>query len=419
MNIKPLILVVDDEQAILVTLKHALLDEGFDVVTLDDGAKTLDLIGQLIPDVVLLDIFMPGCNGLDLLRAIQSQYPQQNVIIMSGFGTIPIAIEAMRSGALDFIEKPLSLDELLVKLTKLIISTPADDQHNNSSQQELLSYGIVGASELFTEFMHQVAMIIPLQHPVLLYGPHGSGKSLIVRYIHKKMKTDKPLYIFDCAEPFAIDEAGVLSAGVLFIKNIQLLDHQQQKDVLALIRRYKDTVRIIASALPDLFQRFRQGTFSGPLFFELNVLPLEIIPLNKRRYDIPLLVHHFLAKANERYNKQVAISADGMRLLRDYDWKGNIQQLEWSVYTIVARVQSGILTSENLVSYLADYPTNFVSEQSFTRFSSLEEALNHFEQTFLHHLLKQHHFNLAQLSAHLNISQQQLEAKLTKFNLAL
>jgi len=190
MNNSPLLLIIDDEITILKTLKEALEDEKFRVETLSDGNKSLDLIGKLIPDLILLDIFMPNCNGLELLKKIKKEYPQQKIIIISGFGNIPMAIEATKNGALDFIEKPLNLDDILSKI--LFLKKENHQKPTNKTETKNLEiYGIVGQSYLFLELIQQAEQVANLSLPLLIYGQHGTGKTLLSKYIHQKSPLSK------------------------------------------------------------------------------------------------------------------------------------------------------------------------------------------------------------------------------------
>ncbi len=184
MNSSPLILVIDDEATILTTLKEVLEDEGYRTETLSDGNKTIQTIGKLIPDLVLLDIFMPNCNGLELLEQIKKEYPHQKTMIISGFGNISIAIKAVKKGALDFIEKPLNLDVILSKIDFLKNKKNKQSKKNTRNNQRK-NNGIIGSSYLFLELIQQINLIKNLNFSLLIYGEHGTGKTLFAKYIHK------------------------------------------------------------------------------------------------------------------------------------------------------------------------------------------------------------------------------------------
>lgn len=227
---EPSLLIIDDEDAILETLQASLEDEGFTVQTLNDGSKILDTIGTLVPDAILLDIFMPNINGLELLEKIKREYPMQPVIIISGYGTVPMAVDAIKKGARDFIEKPLNLEEVLTKLSflKEDASTLSSIEHTEAINLNRLD--IVGQSELFLEFMTQVRKTAALKIPALIYGLQGTGKSLIAHYLaFCHFQQDKVIKTIDCTQQDNFKEKLMPTDGTIFFKNIQELSNDNQK----------------------------------------------------------------------------------------------------------------------------------------------------------------------------------------------
>ncbi len=417
---EPSLLIIDDEEAILETLQASLQDEGFVVQTLNDGSKTLDTIGTLVPDAVLLDIFMPNINGLDLLEKIKREYPVQPVIIISGYGTVPMAVDAIKKGARDFIEKPLNLEEILTKLSFLKEDSPAQSPIEHQDILNLNHFGIVGQSELFLEFMTQVRKTASLKIPALIYGLQGTGKSLIAQYLaFCHFGQNKAFKIIDCTQQDNFQNNLIPINGALFFKNIQELSSNNQKKVLEFIIAHDATTKIIASALPDLFTRMQHGFFNNMLFYKLNSIPLEIVPLNKRRYDIPLLTDHFLSKANALLEKSALLNTRSIRILRNHSWLGNITQLKNVIDCAVASTtdQNRVITPEMITSYLPESSIFFAEEQSFTQFNSLNHATEQFEKKYLLYLLKKHRYNLEQLSEFLKVPLAELKTKVYKFDL--
>lgn len=415
---KNIILIVDDEIAILKTLKDALEDEDFFVHTLSDGSKTLSTIGDLIPDLLILDIFMPNINGLNLLEQIKTEYPNQQVIIISGYGTVSIAVDAIKKGARDFIEKPINLDDILNKIN-FIKQNESEIIQNNENIEDLKQFEIIGKSELFLEFINQVKKTAPLKTPSLIYGQHGTGRSLIAKYLaYHHHQNNKPFIEIDCSQKNQLESLN-LSDGTIFFKNIHELGIEDQKEALRFIKKHKDYIKIIASSLPDLFVRVRNGLFNDILFYELNNIPLEIIPLNKRRYDIPLLAYHFLNKTNNLMKKNSVFHTNSLRILRNHNWSGNITQLKNIVEYSVRNLTDGnnVITPEMLESLLPEVNIPYTQEQSFTTFCSLDEATEYFEKKYLLYLLKKHHYNLEQLGESIKISLPELKAKIYKLNL--
>lgn len=421
----PIILVIDDEPAILKEIKSSLQDEGYYVDTLDTPAKAIDLVGQLVPDLVLLDIFMPGFNGLELLTKIKQEFPLQKVMIISGFGTISIALDAIKLGAIDFIEKPLNLDELLQKLIFLKKDLSSTVTTESLPAQHYKTFGIIGQSYLFCELMQSVDQLAPLSLPILLYGEHGVGKTLIAHYLHhKKFQNISNFVIYDCHHEELFKElATILTsdfAGTIYLKHLHRLSLQGQQELLKILKNFSSShVRYIASSCESLFGRVRNNTFNASLFHFFNVTPLEIPSINKRRHDIPLLVSHFLVEQNAALQRHSVMSVAGLRMLRNHVWVGNVGQLQDFIATMVAALPSGdhVITAEFMQQYLPDPVQMGVEEQAFTRFSSLQDALNTFEKQFLLYTLKKNKYDLEQVSDRLSLNISQLRDKMLELQI--
>ena len=427
----PLLLIIDDEAIILETLKDALEDEGYRVEILVDGKKALDLIGRLVPDLVCLDIFMPGVNGLDLLEKIKKEYPQQRVMIISGFGNIPVALDAMRKGAMDFIEKPLNLDDILNKIEFLKSENKEKKMGyvsaNGGMDDELLDYGIVGQSNLFLELIRQVGHLAKLHFPILIYGQHGTGKSLIADYIHKVSNYSfGDFCLFDCAAEKDVEkklDCAFHGTGTLFFKNIHALSLVYQKKLLTYLEKTYDNkrLRIIASSSKSLFGLMQKDKFNSLLFHKLNITPIEIPPLDKRRYDIPLLIDCFLKQSNAKYKKSVLFANSSVRTLRNRNWVGNVRELKLLVEKIVFLMPKDepVVMQQFLQKHLCEKDLSIVQEQSFTQFSSLQEAIEAFEKKFLLYHLKKNSYDLSQVSDRLCLNIPQLRDKILKLGIAV
>ncbi len=345
----PLILIVDDEKAILKTLKDALTDEGFRVETLSQGKKALDLIGKLIPDLLLLDIFMPNCNGLELLSQIKKEFPDQKVMMISGFGNIPIAIEAIQKGAIDFFEKPLNLDEILHKIAFLKESDRKIKEVTpyQADKNLLRKCGVIGESNLFLELIEQTERLAPHSIPILISGEVGTGKTLLARYIHEKSSL-KNLVTIDCQTLEESTSKNIFAKHMLeqtpetfYLKHVDLLSNANQKNLLLVLEKKENkTCRIIASTRKSLFHAMREEQFNTSLFYHLNRAPLEVPPLRKRAYDIPLLLNHYLAHYNRIHNKTITLTTQSIRQLKNHSWPGNIVELK-------SFLQNLVVTSDN------------------------------------------------------------------------
>lgn len=411
----PSLLIIDDEPAILKMLKASLCDEGFKVTTLENPTIALSLIGELIPDLILLDIFMPTVNGLSLLEAIKKEYPAQKIIIISGFGTIAMATTAIKKGALDFIEKPLNFDEILQKL-QFLKEPIIDLQDTNTADKPLL----IGESYLFKEMIRSINQLAQTDLPLLIHGQHGTGKATIAHYISSCSNKEYPFFSIDCA---LFDEQNLAclsdkTHGTLFLKNINFATMGQQTSILKFIEQ--TPLRIIASSTQQLYLLQKEQLFLSSLFFKLNIAPLEIPPLAKRRYDIPLLINYFLDAQNSLDDKKVTFSTASIRQLRNAALPGNITQLKKIIQNLVQQsTPHACISPKNLLPYLGEPTNHLIEEQSFSDFTTLEEATNSFEKEFLLYHLRKSKFNLSEVSDTLDLKIHQLHAKMQKLNIEL
>lgn len=416
----PLILIIDDEPAILKTLKDVLTDEQYQVETLSDGNKALNLIGKLVPDLILLDIFMPNCNGLELLEKIKKEYPDQKVMMISGYGNIPIALEAIQKGAIDFIEKPLNLDEILQKIEQTKKQSLATTHTNNKAS--LLEYDIAGQSNLFLELIWQAENLAPHAFPILIYGEHGVGKSTLAQFIHKKSLLRKQPYVtINCEtttqETFQ-QELAKEKQQTIYLKHVNRLSKELQITLLMVMEK-EPQIRIIASCTQSLFKLSEQGKFNNSLFYLLNKAPLEVPPLRKRAYDIPLLLNHYLSHYNLKYKKRAILNSHAIRILRNYKWLGNITELRNIIEKLIltCNAENQVINQDSIYNVIGEKNIGIIEEQSFKRFSSFDEATNAFEKKYLLYLLRKNHYNLDQTCNHIQFSSTQLKNKLIELKI--
>lgn len=420
MKTKPLILIIDDEESILQSLQEVLQDEEYQVETLSNPANALYCIGQLIPDLILLDISMPHCNGIDLLKKIKKEYPTQDVIMISGYGTIATALDAIKNGARDFIEKPLNLDEILTKLDYLKKSNSIILEKNDNNN--LIEYGIIGESYLFLELISQLKKIAPLKLPLLLYGPHGSGRSLLAHFVYHQSSLPGDFITIDCSSELTEKDLDKCfeKPGTVYFKNIDQLSFSFQKKVLSRLNALDQSkIRVIASAIPHLYEQVNKQIFNASLFYKLNATPLEIPALNKRRHDIPLLIAHFCEEIKKQTNKKIIFPHSSIRILRNKNWPGNVLELKQCIekISLLHLHDYSIITPEELRTYLSEKDVELVQEQTFTTFNSLDDARNHFERNFITYLLKKNNYNVDQVSDRLRIDITQLKSKLLELNI--
>ena len=364
---KPLILVVDDEPAILKMLQGSLEDEGFRVETLSRGNAVLETIGKLV----------------------------------------------------GFIEKPFTLADVLEKLaftkqttSQAIPETPIERSY------------LVGESALFHELLSQARILAPLPLPVIIYGPSGCGKAALARYIHDMSQhADAPFIIADHTTILALNDQQLANTATLLVKHLDKADEAYQERILDIICNYPH-IRVIASSASSLFSRMQQGLFDSSLFCKLNVTPLEIAAINKRRYDIPLLINNFLHDANNTHGTSIMLSTDAIRLLRNHQWTGDIAQIKQFIERLVAQATHTMgspvtITALQLKNMLPECPTLFFEEQSYTRFDSLDTATHEFQREYVSHLLKKYRYDINQLAEFLNISVDTLHDTMHKLHITL
>jgi len=417
---KPIILVIDDEPAILSAMASVLQDESNSVETTTSPDVALEMIGSLVPDLVFLDIFIPNTNGIDLLMRIKKEYPAQKVIIMSGYGNISLAVQALKQGAIDFIEKPFSMDDILDKVAQYC--SVRNEQEKNSILSQ--SNKLIGESYLFKELIQYVHLIIPLDNHLLIYGPRGVGKNHLSHYIHtQKYKNGDAVYIEinGLENPsLEIDYALFNQDGSMIVKHVDALSRDAQKKLLSVMERATTKVRVFCLTDKNLYKQVIDGLFSEDLFYSLNSTPIEIPSLNKRRFDIPLLVHHYLTHINTATARSLSCSTQAMRLLRNYTWTENCRELKQLLETVTKNMPpDASISIDHLQTLLHNADLHLIEEQRFQRFTSLHEATQSFQKKFLLYQLKKNRYDLDQVSNILSMDVIELRNELNRLDISL
>jgi two-component system response regulator AtoC len=360
------ILVVDDEENIRLVLRTLLRKNGYEVETAEDGEQAIAQLDRFDPDVVLTDVRMPKVGGLDLLGTLQAKGHRATVIVMSAYGSVDLALEAMKAGAYDYIQKPFKQDEMLLVLKKAEERESLRRENRKLRAQvesEHTFQSILAKSAPMKEVFRTIAKVADFKTTVLVNGESGVGKELVARAIHDRSpRKHKPFVAINCgaipenlleSELFghkkgaftdaSSDRRGLFeeaSGGTLFLDEIGELPLLLQVKLLRVlqeetIRRLGDSkdikvdVRVIAATHRDLAADAKAGRFREDLFYRIHVLSLPIPPLRDRREDIPVLVDHFLARNNERLGTKLrGLSSEAQRLLLEYGWPGNVRELE-------------------------------------------------------------------------------------------
>ena len=383
------ILIIDDEETMRDSCRQTLSRDGHRVEAAEDGSKGLALLEAESFDLVILDLKMPGLSGMDVLKRIKEDDPESVVIVITGYATIESAVEAIKSGAYDFIPKPFTPDSL-----RAIVKRALDKRElvleNVLLRSELkASLGpevIIGQSKSMKKVEELVQKVGPTDTTVLISGESGTGKELVARAIHRcSSRKDKPFVAVDCgslvenlfeSELFGHVKGSFTGAtatkygrfelangGTLFFDEIGNIGINIQTKLLRVIQEREITkvgssqvvkvdVRIVAATNMDLQKGIEAGTFREDLFYRLSVVPISLPPLRQRKDDIPFLANYFLKKYNKKRKKDVtAISDRAMKALFEYDWPGNVRELENAIERAVVLAEDEVVRSSDLLYY--------------------------------------------------------------------
>ena len=447
------ILVVDDETSILQSLEGILTDEGFEVVIAESGLEALEKVQEEMPDLVLLDIWMPGLDGIETLEKIKGLYPTLQVIMMSGHGNIETAVKSTKVGAYDYIEKPLSLEKLLLSINNALAHSRLVEEVHFLKEKEMKKHNIVGNSAAMAELKEQIRIVAPTNAWVLISGENGTGKELVAHTIHRlSRRSQNPMVEVNCAaipeeliesELFGHEKGAFTGAstmrkgkfdsaheGTIFMDEIGDMSLKAQSKTLRILQEQKFErvggsktievdVRVIAATNKDLEKEIEKGAFREDLYFRLNVIPMRVPSLRERVDDIPDLVNEFV--------KEFALSAkvepkqfpsETLDLLQKYDWPGNVRELK----NLIERL---MIMSPAPVIGIKDIPAPFNQSPKSVRvgvelgFStdSLKEAKGEFEKAFIEEKLNEYNGNISQTAEAIGIERSNLHKKIKQYNL--
>ncbi len=463
----PKVLIIDDERNIRRTFKMVLASEGMDVDVAESGEDGLVLFQADRPDVVILDVQLPGMNGIDVLRQIQAEDAGLPVIMVSGHGTIATAVEATRHGAFDFLEKPLSKERLLVALRNAL------DVRNLSNEVRTLRARVnrrhlmVGESAPMQAIRRQIQQVAGTNARVLILGESGTGKELVARSIHEASdRRDKPFVKINCAAiPEELIESELFGAvkgsytgavqtrdgkflqadgGTLFMDEIGDMSLKAQAKVLRALQEgeiervgdnktYTVDVRVLAATNKDLGLEVKAGNFREDLFFRLNVVPLQVPALRDRPTDIPLLAEYFLAGYQDEHGlNQRYFTHESLAALQGFDWPGNIRELSNAVERLAILSTSQSIGPQDLAGCgIGDDPTDAgaVDQRSGQKrilppdlslvlaAGGLVAARQQFEKEVIVAALLQSEGNVSQAARVLGIDRTNLHKKIQAFGL--
>jgi two-component system, NtrC family, nitrogen regulation response regulator NtrX len=449
------ILIVDDEESILTSLSSILQDEGYDVVTVKNGGEALRVYTMDPPDLMLLDIWMPEMDGMETLRRVRELVPTAQVMMMSGHGSIETAVKAIKLGAYDYIEKPLSLENVTLRVRHALDQYRLEQENRTLRTTVQRKFELVGQSPVMQQLRQLIETAGPTNSRVLIGGENGTGKELVARAIHShSARANRPFVAVNCAaipetliesELFGHEKGSFTGAtsmkrgqfeqadsGTLFLDEIADMSLSTQAKVLRALQEQQFTrvggtkllkvdVRVLAASNKDLIKEIEKGTFREDLFYRLNVVPIIVPPLRERREDLPLLIRHFMKiHAEEQGLRMKEVSPEAMAVFQQYDWPGNIRELRNLIERLMIMVPGPVIDPAQAGLSLQARPVGAVPQSTaptvsplFTQpYDSLRDARNAFEKEYIARKLREHHWNISRTAEDLKIERSHLHRKI-------
>ena len=451
------ILIVDDEQSICQSLSAILTDEGFQVLTAGSGEEAIKIVADEMPQLVLLDIWLPGIDGLETLKNIKAAYPSVLIIMMSGHGTIETAVKATKLGAFDFIEKPLSLDKVIIMVNNALNIVRLEEENVLLKQKYSHQFELTGSSPAISELKEMITIVAPTNAWILIMGENGTGKELVARSIHHlSLRSHKPIVEVNCAaipeeliesELFGHEKGAFTGAtekkrgkfdlaheGTIFLDEVADMSLKAQAKILRILQEKKFErvggnkvidmdVRVLAATNKDLEKEMEAGRFRQDLYYRLHVIPLRVPPLRERKEDIRPLAERFLLDfALKEGQPQKNLTDDALAVLMQHDWPGNVRELK----NIIERMIIMTPSSEICVK---DIPLlNIVKNDSYVEAPHpvalnnaadlLREAKMDFERQFILKKLEENAGNISKTAEAIGLERSNLHKKLKSLKVA-
>jgi two-component system nitrogen regulation response regulator NtrX len=448
----PNILVVDDESGIRQSLKGVLEDEGYKSAVAESAEACLDLLNQRAFDVVLLDVWLPGMDGLEALEKIRELDNAPEVIMISGHGTIETAVRATKLGAYDFLEKPLSLDKTLILVKHAIDAKRLRDENRDLKKQLTPRSVIVGESIPMRALRQQIQVMAPTNGRVLIYGESGTGKELVAHAIHaQSQRKDETFVEVNCAaipedliesELFGHEKGSFPGAsatkegkfqkangGTLFLDEVGDMSLKTQSKVLRTLDEQTFApvgseepitvdARVIASTNKDLEEEISRGNFREDLFYRLNVIPFSVPALRERKEDVLLLARHFLKEFSAAYGRRPReITDDAIDTLMRYSWPGNVRELR----NVIERI---VIMNPTTTRFDRKHLPPLVHRDggrrgSAAEFSTLHQARAAYERDYILKKLDDNHGNISRTAEVLGLERSHLYRKMKTLGIAV
>lgn len=441
----PLIFVVDDEEGIRESLTDILSDEGYEVLTAGSGEEALNILRDQNPDLILLDVWLTGMDGLETLQQIKGMKPDIPVIMISGHGNIELAVKATRAGAYDFLEKPLSLERVVLAAQRAIERSSLEAENKLLKKDLTRKWRIVGNAQKMTHLLEQIELAAKSNSRVLILGESGAGKELVAHTLHEKStRANKSFIEMNCAaipqeliesELFGHEKGSFTGAferkkgkfeladeGTLFLDEVGDMSLSTQAKVLRVLetqefqrvggsRNIKVDVRIITATNKDLVEEVKKGNFREDLLYRLNVIPLVIPPLREKKEDIPALIEYFLEYFAVEYGqKPKKITPEAMKKLEEYEWPGNVRELRNVIERLVIMTPAQVITPKNVL-------IGESARSDYFSLSTLKDAREFFEKDFITKKLEENNWNISKTAEVLDIERSNLHRKIKAYEI--
>ncbi|MBI5103351.1 MAG: sigma-54-dependent Fis family transcriptional regulator [Nitrospirae bacterium] len=444
---KTVIMIVDDEEGIRTTLQGIFEDEGYETVGASSGEEALRLAKEHIPDIVVLDVWLSGMDGIETMKELLEGNPSLPVVIISGHANIELAVKATRMGAYDILEKPLSLEKVLITVQRALEKRNLEIENRLLKQDLLKKFRLVGNSPKMVQLKEQIRMAGVSNSRVLILGESGAGKELVARLLHENSpRASRPFVEVNCAaipqeliesELFGHEKGSFTGAfemkkgkfeqadgGTLFLDEIGDMSLQTQAKVLRVIetqefqrvggnKNIKVDTRILSATNKDLAEEVKKNNFREDLFFRLNVIPINVPALRDRIIDLPDLVEYFLDLFAAEYRQQPKkVSPDAIKILQKHSWPGNIRELKNTLERLVIMTPSRTITAADLAMPASD-------KQDYFSCTLLKDARDMFEKDFIIRKLQENNWNISKTAEVMDIERSNLHRKIKAYEISM
>ncbi|MCS7163644.1 MAG: sigma-54 dependent transcriptional regulator [Thermodesulfovibrio sp.] len=446
------ILIVDDEVGILETVSEILQDEGYKTLIAEDAETAMDIIEKEDIDLIFLDVWLPKMNGIEAIKKIREKDSDIPIIMISGHGNVEVAVQAVKLGAFDFLEKPLSMERILLTAKRALQFKSLERENIKLRSSLIKKYELVGNSQVMKKIKAQIEMIAKGDSRVLILGESGTGKELVARMIHSlSSRANAPFIEVNCAaipqeliesELFGHEKGAFTGAidkkigkfelaneGTLFLDEIGDMSLIMQAKLLRVIETQKFqrvggmrditvNVRIISATNKNLTEEIKKGNFREDLYYRLNVVPIYMPPLRERKEDIPELIDYFMEEFNrEKGWKKKTIKNEAMKILKSYDWPGNVRELKNAVERLMIMIPKDVIEASDIEA--AGIIRERIKEESYFSYSTLKEARDAFERDFILRKLKDNNWNMTKTAEVIGIERSNLYKKIKSLGISL